>query len=338
VTTLVPDVPRAESLDPDRPRSISPARPPVDVFFRNSVRAVGFLVLVLTGSIAVFLGFKLVPTLKLYGGRFFTSTAYSPRMPKGSGIVGALAGTAEVAIVAVVVGFPLALMTAIYISEYAPPKVRPFLVSLVDLMAAVPSIIFGLWGVLALQPQLIFVARWLSQHFSWIPIFKVHTDPNAAQWAQTQYTGSAFIAGVVVGLMIVPLACSVVCGVFVLAPVGELEGALALGSTRWGVVRTVVLPFGRGGIIGGTMLGLGRALGETIAILLIISHVDGVKINILTSGTETISSLIANDFGSVSGDQLSGLLAAGFVLFVLTIGVNTIAAVFVARSRSGEGT
>ena len=205
-------------------------------------------------------------------------------------------------------------------------------------MAAVPSIIFGLWGFFALEPNALPISRWLSQHFGWIPIFKVDTDPNAAQWAQSQYVGSAFIVGICVGLMIVPLACSVMRGVFVLAPIGEREAALALGSTRWGMVRTVVLPFGRGGIIGGTMLGLGRALGETIAVLTIFTYADGVKTHILTKGTLTVSALIANNFGGSSGTQLSALLAAGFVLFVLTIGINTLAAVFVARSRSGVGT
>jgi phosphate transport system permease protein len=244
-------------------------------------------------------------------------------------------GTAEVALVAVAVGFPLALLTALYISEYAPLRIKSALVSLVDLMAAVPSIIFGLWGFFALEPQAKDVARWISQNLSWIPFFKVNTDPNSASWSQSQYVGSAFIAGICVGMMIIPLACSVMRGVFVLTPIGEKEAALALGSTRWGMIRTVVLPFGRGGIIGGTMLGLGRALGETIAVLLIISSIDGIKFRILTVGTQTVSALIAGQFGESTGAQLDALIAAGFVLFVLTLGVNTIAATFVARSRSG---
>jgi phosphate transport system permease protein len=292
----------------------------------------------MTGSIAFFLLLKVFPTVKLYGFKFFTGTTWEPIPFNKVGILGAIAGTAEVSLVAVAVGFPLALLTAIYISEYAPSWAKGFLVSMVDLMAAVPSIIFGLWGFFALQGKAIYVSRWLSQNFGWIPIFKAHTDPNAASWAQSQYVGSAFIAGICVGMMIIPLACSVMRGVFVLAPIGEREAALALGSTRWGVVRTVVLPFGRGGIIGGTMLGLGRALGETIAVLLIISTVDGVKVNILTVGTQTVSALIAGRFNDSTGTQLDALLAAGFVLFVLTLGVNTIAAVFVSRSRSGAGT
>lgn len=332
------EAPPLGPADADVPRSIDPANAPIDVAFRNIVRAIGLLVLVLTGSIAVFLGLKVFPTVKLYGLKFFTGTTWEPVPFNKVGILGAIVGTGEVALVAVAVGFPLALMTAIYISEYAPSWLKPFLVSMVDLMAAVPSIIFGLWGFFALEPKAIFVSRWISQHFGWIPIFKVHTDPNAPSVAQSQYYGSVFIVGACVGMMIVPLACSVMRGVFVLAPIGEREAAYALGSTKWGMVRSVVLPFGRGGIIGGTMLGLGRALGETIAVLLIFNSVDGVKINILDKGTQTVSALIAGRFSDSTGTQLDALLAAGFVLFVLTLGVNTVAAIFVSRSRSGEGT
>jgi phosphate transport system permease protein len=127
-------------------------------------------------------------------------------------------------------------------------------------------------------------------------------------------------------------------GVFAQAPIGEREAAYALGSTRWGMVRAVVIPFGRGGMIGGTMLSLGRALGETIAVLLIISPAYDIKVRVLETGTQTISGLIASLFGEATKAQLSALLTAGFVLFVMTIAVNTVAAVFVTRSRSGSGT
>ncbi|MCW2494733.1 ABC transporter permease subunit, partial [Jatrophihabitans sp.] len=258
----------------DVPRSIDRTLAPADVGFRIGVRSIAVFVLVMTGAIAAFLGYQLSPTFHRYGTKFFTGTIYNTNFNQ-IGIAGALAGTAEVAIVAVCVGFPLALLTALYISEYAPARIKPTLVSLVDLMAAVPSIIFGLWGFFALEPKAIYVSRWLSQYLGWIPFFKVQTDPNAPSWAQSQYTGSAFICGICVGMMIIPLACSVMRGVFVLAPIGEREAAYALGSTRWGMISSVVLPFGRGGIIGGTMLGLGRALGETIAVLLIFHDTDG---------------------------------------------------------------
>jgi phosphate transport system permease protein len=153
----------------------------------------------------------------------------------------------------------------------------------------------------------------------------------------THYAASAFIAGLGVSLMVIPLAGSIMRGVFAQAPLGEREAAAALGATRWGVIRAFVLPFGRRGIIGGTMLALGRALGETVIVLLIISPAFDVKLKVLTVGTITTSSLIAGRFGDASPAQLSALLAAGFILFVLTLGVNMVAATFVNRSRSGEG-
>ena len=210
--------------------------------------------------------------------------------------------------------------------------------ALVDLMAAVPSVIYGAWGFFLLMPHATLTSRWISEYFGWIPIFNVNTDPSAAVWAQSRFVNSAFIAGLCVSMMVIPITCSVMRGVFAEAPLGEREASYALGSTKWGMIRTVVLPFGRGGIIGGTMLGLGRALGETIAVLFIISLTFNVNIHILQNGTSTISALIANDFGESTSAQLAALLTAGLVLFLMTLGVNTIAAVFITRSRSGAAT
>jgi phosphate transport system permease protein len=139
-------------------------------------------------------------------------------------------------------------------------------------------------------------------------------------------------------MMVMPMACAVMRQVFSQTPLGEKEAALALGATKWGMIRAVVLPFGRGGIIGGTMLGLGRALGETIAVVLIVSPAFEIKPRVLEVGTVTVSSLIAGRFGEASKAQLSALLAAGFVLFLITLAINTLAAVIVNRSRSGAGT
>jgi phosphate transport system permease protein len=321
----------------DVPRELSVVYTPADKAFRRISTSIGLFVLVLTGSIGLFLGYQAIPTLQRYGLSFFTENQWLPQRDV-VGLSAVLLGTVEVAVVALLIGFPLALMTALYISEYAPPRLRSTLVALIDLMAAVPSIIYGLWGFFFLQPQAIHVARWLAQHFDWIPVFHVDTDPNSASWAQTKFTASAFIAGIAVSMMVIPLACAVMRGVFAQAPLGEREAALALGSTKWGMIRTVVIPFGQGGIIGGTMLALGRALGETVAVLLIISPAFDLKASILSVGTETTSALIAGLFGEASKSQLSALLTAGFVLFVLTLAVNTVAAVFVNRSRSGADT
>ena len=320
-----------------RPRRLARAATGADRVFENGARLVGATVLVITGGIGVFLAWQSVPTLQRYGWGFFTETAWQPEADV-LGIGAVLVGTASVAAVAMVIAFPLALLTALYISEYAPPSLRPTLVSMVDLMAAVPSIIYGMWGYFLVMPHAAELALWLHRNLGWIPVFDVGADPDAAVWDQSRYIGSAFCAGIAVAMMVLPMSCAVMRQVFSQTPPGEKEAALALGSSRWGMVRTVVIPFGRGGIIGGTMLGLGRALGETIAVLLIISPDFIVKPRVLEVGTSTVSALIAGRFGDASAAQLSALLTAGFVLFLITLVVNTLAAVIVNRSRSGAGT
>jgi phosphate transport system permease protein len=333
----------AETLEPslDLPRTIDPGLPRSDRVFFGSARSVGLLVLLITGSIGIFLGIQLIPTIQHYGFRFFIEEDWNPER-NIAGIAAAAVGTVEVALIALSVAFPLALLTALYITEYAPRRIKSLLVSLVDLMAMVPSIAYGLWGFFLLQPRLKDVSRWLAEWFGWFPLFHVNTvagfGPHSPSWAQTSFTGSMFIAGVVVAMMVTPIACAVMRGVFAQTPAGEREAALALGSTKWGEIRSVVLPFGRGGVIGGTMLGLGRALGETIAVLLIISTAYNIKIRVLEIGGQTISALIASLFGDSTSTQLSALLAAGFVLFMMTLLVNVIAAQLITRSRSGAAT
>jgi phosphate transport system permease protein len=319
------------------PRSLAPGHEPSDRIFHGTATMVGMWVLATTGAIGLFLGYQSIPTLRHYGLHFFTQTNWQPELNQ-IGIAAVLVGTVEVALIAMTVSFPLALMLALFISDYAPKRIKSSLVSAIDLMAAVPSIIYGLWGFFLLEPHAIYVARWLSQYLGWIPIFHVDTDPNAAIWQQSIYTGSAFMAGLAVSMMAIPLACAVMRAVFDRAPIGEREAAMALGATRFGVARTVVLPFAKGGIIGGTMLALGRALGETAAVLIIISPAYLIKLRILEAGTQTISALIAGNFGDATRSQLSALLTAGFVLFLITLVVNTTAARFVRRGRSGAAT
>jgi phosphate transport system permease protein len=321
-----------------KPRKISRKATGADAVFEHSARAIGASVLVITGGVGLFLGWQGLPTLRRYGLSFFTESQWLPDEDK-IGIAGVLTGTFAVALVAMVIAFPLALSTALYISEYAPARVKPLLVSMVDLMAAVPSIVYGLWGFFLIMPHAAAFARWTESNFGWIPIFDVRgADPDAAYWDVSRYYSSAFCAGIAVAMMVMPMACAVMRQVFSQTPPGEKEAALALGATRWGMITNVVLPFGRGGIIGGTMLALGRALGETIAVALILSVAFEVKWNIFEVGHSTISSLIANRFGEANAGQLSALLAAGFVLFVITLIINTLAAIIVNRSRSGAGT
>lgn len=332
MTTLPVSDPGSPEVDP---RKISRKARGADAVFVHGSRLVGASVLVITGGVGVFLAAQMVPTFRNYGFDFFTGSQWNPAFDE-IGIAGVLVGTICIALVAISIAFPLALATALYISEYAPAKIKGLLVSLVDLMAAVPSIVWGLWGFFLMMPYAAEFAYWLHKHFGWVPFFEVKdSDPDAPVWQAGQYTSSAFCAAIAVAMMVLPMACAVMRQVFSQTPPGEREAALALGATRWGVVTSVVLPFGRGGIIGGTMLGLGRALGETIAVALIIVPAFDIKFRVLEYGTNSVSALIAVQFGEASPSQLSALLAAGFVLFMLTLVVNTLAAVVVNRSRSG---
>ena len=220
-----------------------------------------------------------------------------------------LVGTIEVAAIALIIAVPLAILTALFITDWAPATMRPTLVRAVDLMAAVPGIVFGLWVLLFIQPHATHVAHWLSKYFGLIPFFHVHTDVDYPIWNQapgySAYQGSAFIAAIAVSMMIFPMATSVMREIFAEAPAGEKEAALALGATRWAMVRKVVIPFGSSGIIGGTMLALGRALGETISVVLIINQAFELKLNVLESGTATISSMIAIGYKEATPAQLS---------------------------------
>ena len=321
-----------------RPRRISRRASGVDAVFEHSARAVGASVLVITGGVGLFLGWQAYPTLSRYGLGFFTESAWNPESDV-VGIAAVLTGTVSIAFVAMLFAFPLSLLTALFISEYAPERAKPTLVAMVDLMAAVPSIVYGLWGYLLVMPHAGDLAVWLQRHLGWLPFFDVRgADPDAAVVDASRYVSSSFCAGIAVAMMVLPMACAVMRQVFSQTPQGEKEASLALGATRWGMISAVVLPFGRGGIIGGTMLGLGRALGETIAVVLIISPTFEVKPNLTEIGSNSVSALIAGRFGEANAAQLSALLAAGFVLFLITLVVNTLAAVVVNRSRSGAGT
>jgi phosphate transport system permease protein len=266
---------------------------------------------------------------------FFTTSEWQPDRNQ-FGVAAVLVGTLLIALVAVAIALPLSILTALFIVEVAPTWLRSTLVALVDLMAAVPSVVYGLWGLFLLQGQVVGVSRWINSWFGWIPFFKVNgADPTSPLSSASVYSASAFIAGVVVAIKVMPIQCVVMREVFTQVPPGEREGAFALGSTRWGMIRVVTLPFGRGGMIGGTMLGLGRAHGETIAVLLIISPEFVIKFRVLEVGANSVSSLIALRYSEASGFELSGLMAAGLTLFAVTLVVNFTASWFIARSRSG---
>ncbi|MFJ1601291.1 phosphate ABC transporter permease subunit PstC [Streptomyces sp. NPDC088261] len=321
--------------DDDVPRRLDAARGLGDRVFRWQLTAAGVVVLAIMAAVGLFLMVRAAQALRATGFSFLTTAQWQPDVHK-FGIAAVLTGTLLIAAVAVVVAVPLALGTALFIADVAPVRLRRTLIALVDLMAAVPSVVYGLWGLFFFQQHVIGLSRWLSTWFGWIPFFKVDGVVEGEPLATASvYTASSFIAGIVVALMVAPIMCSVMREVFSQAPAGEREGAYALGSTRWGVIRAVVVPYGKGGIIGGTMLGLGRALGETIAVYLIISPVFTIQPHILQTGANSVSSLIALHYGDASDFGMSALMAAGLALFLLTLAVNFTASSIVARSRSG---
>jgi len=322
------------AIVPRKPRSLVVRRSRQDSIFQTIAYTAGATTVGIMLAVGVFLSLRASDALSVAGFSFLVEQEWSPQT-QTFGIAAVLFGTFTIALVAMAVGVPLAIGTALLLSEVVRGRLRGFLVSMVDLMAAVPSIVFGLWGLFFLQAAIIPVSEWISTYFAWIPIFGVTDAAGERLTEASAFTSSAFIAGIVVGLMVVPTQTSVMREAFSQAPIGEREGAFALGGTRWGMISNVVLPFGRGGIIGGIMLGLGRALGETIAVFLIISPVFTINWQVLKTGSNSVSALIALRYGEASDFALSALMAAGLVLFLITLAVNFTASSIVARSRSG---
>jgi phosphate transport system permease protein len=318
---------------PERPRGpaerlrFEARRPLHDHVYRSVARISGAITLAVMGLIFGILVIRSTRAIHLVGfGKFLATQRWVPE--GGSfGIGSLLFNTVAIAIVAMAIAVPVAIGTSLFITEYAPRAVRGPLTALVDLLAAVPSVIYGVWGVAYLTPRARLLSQWLAHHLAFIPIFKT---------SGSSYAGSTFIVGIVLALMVTPITTAVVRQVFAQAPSGQREAALSLGGTRWGMIRSVVLPYGRGGIIGGTMLGFGRALGETVAVALIISHSFVRQVHVLQSGTNSISAMIAERWGEAGPIALSALMAAGLSLFLFTLVVNAVASIVVTRSASGE--
>ena len=323
--------------DEDTPRTIV-ARPSTgDKIFRAILRASGWSVFVITGLILAFLIIRAVKAFKFMGIDFLTTQSWILDSPQHFGVAAILPLGILIGLIAMIIAVPTGIAVALYISEYSPPLLRRPLIAVIDLMAAIPSIVFGIWGLLFLMPRILGFDSWLGRHLGWIPIFNFRLSTSTP----ANYATSTFIAGVVASLMVIPIVASLSRQVFSQAPQGEREGAYALGATRWGMIRAVVLPFGRGGVIGACMLGLGRALGETIAVTLIVSATFHFNYHVLEAGGNSIASTIANEFQSFpdAGSMgLSALMAAGLVLFGMTLIVNTLGAIVIGRSRSGQAT
>jgi phosphate transport system permease protein len=304
-------------------------RSKADRVFGGVNTAAALTTLLVMGLIAVFLFKQASPALSKAGGKFFTTFEWSPdEEPAIYGIGAMLFGTVVAALIALMVAVPVSFGTALFINEYAPLKLRRMLVTFIDLLAAIPSLIFGLWGLSYFQPKLDGPALWLSRHMSFIPIFKTKVPI---------FGSSLFVSGLVLALMIVPIITSVSQAVMSEVPRVFCEAALALGGTKAGMINEVVWPFSRGGLIGASMLGLGRALGETIAVALILSNDFRIPHNVLSPGGASVAGTIALKFPEAGENGRSALIAAGLVLFIVTLLVNVLARAVVARSKKPAG-
>jgi phosphate transport system permease protein len=319
--------------DQDTPRALFAPVDRADRLFRALLRSGGLAVFAIIGLIAVFLVTQAWSAFRQAGWAFFTTSVWVPESGR-FGIAAVLPDGIIIAAIALVIAVPLALAAAVFISEFAPHALRKPLIAVIDLMAAIPSIVYALWGVFFLEPRIVGTVRWTSDHLGGvIPVLKARGGE-----AQSVFTSSPFIAGVVVSLMVIPIITSICREVYSQAPKGEREAAYALGSSRWGMIRAVVLPYGRGGTIGAVMLGFGRAMGETIAVSLIISPAFFVNWHVFEHNGMSIPALIALRYQESTPEMLSALMAAGLVLFAVTLAVNAAAGMIVARSRSGQQT
>lgn len=294
-----------------------------DKVFAAVAVGAGILILVVLAGVATFLIYEGYPAL----------VADPAELPGGEGFLAfvgpLLFGTILSAVIALVVAVPLSIGIALFISHYAPRRVAATFGYIVDLLAAIPSVVYGLWGIAFLAPQLVPVFAWLERNLGFIPLF----EGPASATGRTMLT-----AGLVLAVMILPIITAVNREVFLQTPRLQEEASLALGATRWEMIRMTVLPFGRSGIISGAMLGLGRALGETIAVALVLSPSSVVTINLIGSvNTSTVAANIALNFPESSGLAVNALVASGLALFVLTFLVNFLARAVIARRREFSG-
>jgi phosphate transport system permease protein len=284
----------------------------------------GLSVLAVLGLIAASTTREAWPALSSNGLRFLTSTRWAPN----AGVFGSLPfvyGTVVTAVVAVVLAVPVSIGIAVFLSDVAPPRLRRPVSSLVDLLAAVPSVVFGLWGVIVLAPWLAGVFDRVARLASPVPVLSsLFAGPSTGR--------GLFTAGIILALMVTPIVTSVTREVFDTVPATSKEAAYALGATRWEMLRAAVFPHSRAGMTGAVMLGLGRAMGETIATALVIGSSPQITAHLFRSG-DSMAAVIANEFGESGGTHRAALVGLGVELFALTVVVNVAARAIVARRR-----
>jgi len=264
------------------PRVITTERRLTDKIFRGVVTGGGLISLTLLGLIGFFLVYNGFEAMRNAGLAFLT-------------------------------GFD---WVDVFLSYYAPEWLKKPMVVVVDVMAAIPSIVYGLWGFFVLMPHAEYWAKLIHKYFGFIPFFDMPAPV---------FTRSPFIAGLVLAIMITPIVTAIAREVFAQTPLERIQAAYALGATKWSMIKAVVFPYGRGGVVGGAMLGLGRALGETVAVYTVLNLVYDIRIEVLLSAGGSVASMIVNKFGEADFVELQALMAAGFVLFLVTLIVNFIA-------------
>ena len=298
-----------------------------DRLFRGLSEGSGVLIVVLIAAIGVFLLIRAIPALArdkenffTYGGNWITTNTSAMHF----GIFDLLQVTLFAALFALILAMPVALGIAIFLAQYSPRRITGPLAYMVDLLAAVPSIIYGVWGLYVLAPRLRPIATWLNEHLGRLFLF-------ATGNASVSGGGTIFTGGIVLAVMILPIITAVTREVFIQTPQSHIEAALALGATRWEVVKTTVLPFGRSGYISGAMLGLGRALGETVALLIILRGTQAAFGWSLIDGGHTFATKIAATASEFNNQYKAGAyIAAGLVLFLLTFVVDAMVRAAVA--------
>ena len=326
VTLLTPPAPVNSEPIEETPIALEESMTGADRAFRVLLASSGAIVLVLIVSILGFLVFHSWWALTTFKLDFFTGTVWST--PIHPGVLGILVGSVLIAVIAIMIALPIALSIALMINEYAPQKLRGWLTALVDLLAVVPSIVFGFWGLEALNTYVHNPVVWIADHLGFIPIFRTSEPGN--------YSDSVFICGIIVAIMIIPVVASVSREVMAQAPREAVEAALGLGGTRWGSITDVILPFSRNGIVGGALLGISRALGETMAVVLVLSSSNAVSKAILGPGNGDVAKQIADTFPVSDIHSQSELCLAGLTLFATTL-IFSLGGRLVARHSVGQG-
>lgn len=301
---------------------------PGDRIFLGLSRGSGIFLLVIMAAIAAFLTYRASLAISKDHGNFLTTFEWNTNtIPPVFGIAVLAFGTVVSSIIAMALAVPVAVAIALFITHYAPRKLSGPIAYVIDLLAAVPSIVYGLWGALVLVPHMNGLFGWLNTYFGWTGIF---------DW-QGGAPRSMLTVSILLAIMILPIITNVSREVFRQVPQMHEEAALALGATRWEVIRMSVLPFGRSGVISASMLGLGRALGETMAVATVLSPTFDINASLLDPGGGTFAQNIASKFGEATADGRDALIASGLVLFVITLLVNGAARVIIARRAEYSG-